>query len=106
MRQSNNLAIGLYESLGYMIYRRVQAYYGGGPGEKDEDAYGACRLIGNALTCVGWNPDAVLMLPYGSDLRTDMRKSLPRDSEKESVRLPAGFSSGRDVVCQPEDIVF
>ena len=45
VRQSNNLAIGLYESLGYMIYRRVQAYYGGGPGEKDEDAYGACRLL-------------------------------------------------------------
>ncbi|GAA5862853.1 hypothetical protein JCM3774_006663 [Rhodotorula dairenensis] len=75
VRQSNNLAIGLYESLGYMIYRRVQGYYGGGPGEKDEDAY-------------------------------DMRKSLPRDTEKESVRLPAGYQSGRDVVCQPEDIVF
>ncbi|TNY17122.1 N-acetyltransferase, partial [Rhodotorula diobovata] len=39
VRQSNNLAIGLYESLGYMIYRRVRGYYGGGPGEKDEDAY-------------------------------------------------------------------
>lgn len=45
MRQSNNLAIGLYESLGYMIYRRVRGYYGGGPGEKDEDAFGAsCSL--------------------------------------------------------------
>ncbi|BGP46295.1 N-alpha-acetyltransferase 20 [Rhodotorula kratochvilovae] len=39
VRQSNDLAIGLYKSLGYMIYRRVRAYYGGGPGEKDEDAY-------------------------------------------------------------------
>ncbi|KPV76098.1 uncharacterized protein RHOBADRAFT_53088 [Rhodotorula graminis WP1] len=39
VRQSNNLAIGLYESLGYMIYRRVRGYYGGGPGEKDEDAF-------------------------------------------------------------------
>ncbi|POY76713.1 GNAT family acetyltransferase [Rhodotorula taiwanensis] len=75
VRQSNDLAIGLYESLGYMIYRRVQAYYGGGPGEKDEDAY-------------------------------DMRKSLPRDTDQESVRLPAGYTDGRDVVCQPEDIVF
>ncbi|GAA5992487.1 hypothetical protein JCM10908_000844 [Rhodotorula pacifica] len=75
VRQSNDLAIGLYESLGYMIYRKVQAYYGGGPGEKDEDAY-------------------------------DMRKALPRDTEKGSVRLPPGYTDGREVVCQPEDIVF
>lgn len=58
----------------------------------------------NTLLLRGTN--AVLMLPYGWSLRTDMRKSLPRDTEKESVRLPAGYSSGRDVVCQPEDIVF
>ncbi|BGP54111.1 N-alpha-acetyltransferase 20 [Rhodotorula sphaerocarpa] len=75
VRQSNDLAIGLYKSLGYVIYRRVQGYYGGGPGEDDEDAY-------------------------------DMRKSLPIDKEQESVRLPAGYSDGRDVLCQPEDIVF
>ncbi|GAA5829713.1 hypothetical protein JCM11251_000257 [Rhodosporidiobolus azoricus] len=39
VRQTNDLAIGLYKSLGYMIYRRVRGYYGGGPGEKDEDAF-------------------------------------------------------------------
>lgn len=44
VRQSNDLAIGLYRSLGYMIYRRVRGYYGGGPGEKDEDAYGASEM--------------------------------------------------------------
>jgi len=49
VRQSNNLAIGLYESLGYMIYRRVRGYYGGGPGEKDEDAYGASRFSSSIL---------------------------------------------------------
>lgn len=41
VRPSNSLAIGLYESLGYTIYRRVQGYYGGGKGQKDEDGYGS-----------------------------------------------------------------
>ncbi|GAA6025897.1 hypothetical protein JCM11491_001729 [Sporobolomyces phaffii] len=40
VRESNDLAIGLYQSLGYMIYRRVVGYYGGGPREPDEDAFG------------------------------------------------------------------
>ncbi|GAA5999383.1 peptide alpha-N-acetyltransferase complex B subunit NAT3 [Rhodotorula paludigena] len=75
VRRSNDLAIGLYRSLGYMIYRRVRGYYGGGPGEKDEDAY-------------------------------DMRKALPRDSNGASVKLPPGVKDGRDVVVEPEDIVF
>ncbi|GAA5953918.1 hypothetical protein JCM3765_000691 [Sporobolomyces pararoseus] len=39
VRESNDLAIGLYQSLGYMIYRRVVGYYGGGPREPDEDAF-------------------------------------------------------------------
>ncbi|KAM0792575.1 hypothetical protein ACM66B_005237 [Microbotryomycetes sp. NB124-2] len=39
VRQSNDLAIGLYESLGYIIYRRVVGYYGGGPKEPDEDGF-------------------------------------------------------------------
>ncbi|KAM0756520.1 acyl-CoA N-acyltransferase [Meredithblackwellia eburnea MCA 4105] len=38
-RESNERAIGLYESLGYMIYRRVVGYYGGAPGEEDEDGF-------------------------------------------------------------------
>lgn len=67
VRQSNNLAIGLYESLGYMIYRRVQAYYGGGPGEKDEDAYGAFRRLLRMMCWLrGTDLEAVLMLPWGS----------------------------------------
>ncbi|GAA6025062.1 hypothetical protein JCM10207_003393, partial [Rhodosporidiobolus poonsookiae] len=75
VRQSNNLAIGLYESLGYMIYRTVRSYYGGGPGQSDEDAY-------------------------------DMRKSLPRDVDKRSMRLPEGVSDGRKVFVEPDDVVF
>ncbi|KAK4058609.1 N-alpha-acetyltransferase 20 [Microbotryomycetes sp. JL221] len=39
VRESNDLAIGLYESLGYIIYRRVVGYYGGGPKEPDEDGF-------------------------------------------------------------------
>ncbi|BGP14126.1 hypothetical protein JCM10213_002424 [Rhodosporidiobolus nylandii] len=75
VRQSNNLAIGLYESLGYTIYRRVRGYYGGGPKEPDEDAY-------------------------------DMRKPLPRDTKKQSIWLPNGAKDGKDVVVEPEDVVF
>ncbi|SCV69025.1 BQ2448_2045 [Microbotryum intermedium] len=39
VRVSNNLAIGLYESLGYIVYRRVKDYYGGGAGQADEDGF-------------------------------------------------------------------
>ncbi|GJJ12396.1 N(alpha)-acetyltransferase 20, NatB catalyticsubunit [Clathrus columnatus] len=58
VRLSNDKAIGMYERLGYSIYRRVRKYYGSaGPGNiEDEDAY-------------------------------DMRKALPRDVDRRSVRL-------------------
>ncbi|GAA5883388.1 hypothetical protein JCM16303_006724 [Sporobolomyces ruberrimus] len=75
VRESNDLAIGLYESLGYMVYRRVIGYYGGGPKEPDEDAF-------------------------------DMRKSLPIDTEKESIKLPKGIKHGKDWAVGPEAIVF
>ena len=45
VRESNDLAIGLYESLGYIIYRRVKDYYGGGPKGKDEDGFGGFRIL-------------------------------------------------------------
>lgn len=56
MRESNDLAIGLYESLGYIIYRRVQGYYGGGPKQADEDAFGTSLLpasLSQGLTMEG-----------------------------------------------------
>ncbi|KAI9188250.1 N-alpha-acetyltransferase 20 [Blastocladiella emersonii ATCC 22665] len=55
VRESNAVAIGMYEQLGYTVYRRVLSYYSGsGPNGENEDAY-------------------------------DMRKALPRDVKKESI---------------------
>ena len=49
VRCANNIAIEMYEGLGYSVYRRVRAYYGdlgGGKGGKDEeDAFGANLLV-------------------------------------------------------------
>lgn len=40
VRVSNTLAIGMYEKLGYSVYRRVLGYYSN---ETDgEDAFGTC----------------------------------------------------------------
>lgn len=56
VRPSNQVAVGMYENLGYVVYRKVAEYYqGGGPGGRDEDGY-------------------------------DMRKALPRDKKLETVR--------------------
>lgn len=45
VRCTNTVAIGMYEGLGYSVYRRVREYYGSlglGRGAKDEeDAFGA-----------------------------------------------------------------
>ena len=56
-RESNDLAISLYESLGYVVFRRVVGYYGGGPKQADEDGLGAslslsikCRKLLNLCT--------------------------------------------------------
>jgi N-terminal acetyltransferase B complex catalytic subunit len=40
VRQSNKIAIGMYEAFGYSIYRRVIGYYTG----PEEDAYGKNEL--------------------------------------------------------------
>jgi N-terminal acetyltransferase B complex catalytic subunit len=49
VRCANNIAIEMYEGLGYSVYRRVREYYGnlgGGKGGKDEeDAFGANMLV-------------------------------------------------------------
>ncbi|CED84983.1 acyl-n-acyltransferase [Phaffia rhodozyma] len=56
VRCNNVIAIGMYEKLGYSVYRRVQGYYSGMGGGKDgEDAF-------------------------------DMRKALAKDVNKASVR--------------------
>lgn len=37
VRVSNAVAISMYKSLGYVVYRRIIDYYSG---EKEEDAFG------------------------------------------------------------------
>lgn len=49
VRCTNNIAVDLYEGLGYSVFRRVREYYGSlglGPGGKDEeDAFGSSPLF-------------------------------------------------------------
>lgn len=43
VRCNNQIAIGMYEGLGYSVYRRVREYYGsivGHGGKDEEDAFG------------------------------------------------------------------
>lgn len=53
VRCTNAIAIGMYEGLGYSVYRRVREYYGSlglGRNSKDEeDAFGACNECVSAL---------------------------------------------------------
>ncbi|KAJ7053360.1 N-acetyltransferase [Mycena amicta] len=65
VRCTNDLAIAMYEAMGYSVYRRVREYYvslGGNRGRDEEDAF-------------------------------DMRKPLPRDHGRRSVR-----ANGRDML--------
>jgi len=39
VRVSNDLAVNMYEGLGYSVYRRVKGYYSGGVKEGEEDAF-------------------------------------------------------------------
>lgn len=39
VRPSNEVAINMYKSLGYIVYRTVVKYYSGGADSDDEDAY-------------------------------------------------------------------
>jgi len=83
VRVSNEIAIRMYEGMGYSVYRTVVEYYssgstggggggGGGKvgaeGEEDEDAY-------------------------------DMRKPMPRDKHRKSVR-----ENGREVRVLPHEV--
>ena len=50
VRCTNTVAIGMYETMGYSVYRRVREYYGslgkGRDGKDEEDAFGESYLIG------------------------------------------------------------
>ncbi|KAH0447950.1 hypothetical protein IEQ34_023217 [Dendrobium chrysotoxum] len=77
VRPSNQIAIGMYEGLGYSVYRKVDKYYqGGGPNGTDEDGY-------------------------------DMRKALARDSKRETVRDGvAGMAAGSELTLNPPSTIF
>lgn len=76
VRVTNELAITLYEKLGYSIYRRVVGYYGS---EYPTDRNRVNKEI-----------DAF-----------DMRKALPRDVKRESIR-----ENGEKVNVLPNEVVF
>lgn len=63
VRQSNALAIEMYEKMGYRVYRRVRGYYAGGGGDGEEEE--------------------------GEDA-FDMRKPLSADKEKKFFRAEGG----------------
>jgi len=72
VRCANVIAIDMYERMGYSVYRRVREYYGSlgvGKGGRDEE-------------------DAF-----------DMRKPLPRDAARRSVR-----PNGRDIIVSRHDV--
>eukprot|EP01006_Ploeotia_vitrea_P060706 TRINITY_DN76410_c0_g1_i1.p1 TRINITY_DN76410_c0_g1~~TRINITY_DN76410_c0_g1_i1.p1 ORF type:complete len:194 (-),score=5.50 TRINITY_DN76410_c0_g1_i1:137-682(-) len=39
VRASNNVAVGMYKKMGYVIYRTVLGYYSAGPNQPAEDGY-------------------------------------------------------------------
>lgn len=45
VRKSNVVGSQMYEKMGYIVYRRVLGYYGGGDGEEEEDALGTNDVI-------------------------------------------------------------
>ena len=53
VRCANIVAIGMYEGMGYSVFRRVREYYGtlgiGKGGRDDEDAFGMSYLISSPL---------------------------------------------------------
>ena len=88
VRCANIVAIGMYEGMGYSVYRRVREYYGtlgiGKGGRDEEDAFGMSYLI---------------FSPLSQNLVLDMRKPLARDQSRRSVR-----PNGRDIIVSAHDV--
>ena len=89
VRCANSVAISMYEGMGYSIYRRVREYYGnlgvGKGGRDEEDAFGKSY---SSVTIANTYPHL-----------TDMRKPLPRDAQRRSVR-----PNGRDIIVSAHDV--
>lgn len=99
VRVSNEIAINMYERLGYSVYRRVVEYYSGGgfgDGGDDEDAFGEC--CHDTGLFVG---KEVGSRRRDADIMVDMRKPMSRDKRKESIR-----ENGRDYHVSPEEVWF
>ena len=91
VRASNRVAIGMYEGMGYRVYRRVIGYYSGGPavgGGQEEEEDGKVGSKKQQQPQKRQTEDAL-----------DMRKAMPRDIyEKSVVPLPNPV--------RPEDLEF
>jgi N-terminal acetyltransferase B complex catalytic subunit len=77
VRCTNDVAIEMYEGMGYSVYRRVREYYdhlGGPRGRDEEDAFGGCKFLYS------------LYDEGHSSYFLDMRKPLSRDTGRRSVR--------------------
>jgi N-terminal acetyltransferase B complex catalytic subunit len=90
VRRSNDVAIGMYERMGYTVYRCVRDYYANlGPGMAgSEDAYGQCHP-----------PPCLVPHPHSPKRRTDMRKPLSRDPLRKSVR-----ANGREIIVSASSV--
>ena len=91
VRCTNNVAIGMYEGMGYSVYRRVREYYGslggGKGGRDDEDAFGELTVLSGTIT------------QRLSDISADMRKPLSRDPHRRSIR-----PNGRETIVGANDV--
>ncbi|KAJ1905613.1 N(alpha)-acetyltransferase 20, NatB catalytic subunit [Tieghemiomyces parasiticus] len=63
VRKSNKLAIGMYENLGYVVYRRVLGYYHSDDGD-GEDAYDMRKALSR-------DPEERSMVPLKHPVRPE-----------------------------------
>jgi len=98
VRPSNQVATGMYEGMGYSVFRTVKDYYGNlGPGTEGgeaEDAYGTFNYKSIQCNLVYSTTRLINELPS-----TDMRKPLSRDPLRKSVR-----ANGRDVIVSASSV--
>jgi hypothetical protein len=113
VRCNNSTAIAMYEGMGYSVFRRVVGYYAGmggagSEGRDGKDAFGTFHVYsalrsGEAF-CSGsgrgvLEADRAAFVFAGVFGTTDMRKPLPRDKKRQSIR-----PNGREVLCTPADV--
>ena len=98
VRRSNDVAIGMYERMGYSVFRCVKDYYANlGPGMAGaEDAYGQYTYSSCAPTTTpGTSAHPLTPLRFYAD----MRKPLSRDPLRKSVR-----ANGREIIVSASSV--